>query len=137
MKNDQKGMAATTYDNIGQMHKLQAQNTNLYSQAELESIRNQELQQQLKRLTLENESLKHRLDSYEDSSKLSTANLSSMLSDKGKDLNDMKWKLNDALELKRRAEMDKETMQFELENLRARYVADLKEKYAVSNIKET
>jgi hypothetical protein len=78
---------------------------------------------------LENESLKHRLDSYEDTSKLSMANLSSMLSEKGRDMNDMKWKLNDALELKRRSETDKETMQFELENLRARYVADLKEKY--------
>lgn len=77
---------------------------------------------------LENESLKHRLDSYEDSTKLSMANMSSMISDKGKDLNDMKWKLNDALELKRRSEMDKDTMIFELENLRARYVADLKEK---------
>jgi hypothetical protein len=77
---------------------------------------------------LENESLKHRLDSSEDSTKLSMANMSSMISDKGKDLNDMKWKLNDALELKRRSEMDKDTMIFELENLRARYVADLKEK---------
>jgi hypothetical protein len=72
--------------------------------------------------------LKHRLDTYEDSTKLSMANLSSILSDKGRDMNDMKWKLNDALELKRRSETDKETMMFELENLRARYVADLKEK---------
>lgn len=72
--------------------------------------------------------LKHRLDSYEDSTKLSMANLSSILSEKGRDFNDIKWKLNDALELKRRSETDKETMMFELENLRARYVADLKEK---------
>ena len=41
---------------------------------------------------------------------------------------DMKWKLNDGLELKRRVEMDNESMKFELENLRSRYVADMKEK---------
>lgn len=40
----------------------------------------------------------------------------------------MKWKLNDALELKRRVEMDSESKNFELENLRSRYVADMKEK---------
>jgi hypothetical protein len=40
----------------------------------------------------------------------------------------MKWKLNDGLELKRRVEMDNESMKFELENLRSRYVADMKEK---------
>lgn len=79
-------------------------------------------------LILENESLKHRLDTYEDTTKLSMANMSCMISEKGKDLNDMKWKLNDALEIKRRVETDKETMLFELENLRARYVADMKEK---------
>ena len=84
---------------------------------------------QLKKIMLENESLRHRLDNFEDGTKLSMANMSSMISDKGKDLNDMKWKLNDALELKRRTETDKDTMVFELENLRARYVADLKEKY--------
>jgi hypothetical protein len=77
---------------------------------------------------LENTALKNRLEHYEDNNKLSVANMTSMLSDKGKDLNDMKWKLNDALELKRRAEMDNETMKFELENLRSRYVADLREK---------
>ena len=75
-----------------------------------------------------NDSLKHRLDNFEDSNKLSTANLTSMLSQKSKDVSDMKWKLNDALELKRRVEMDKESMVFELENLRSRYVADMKEK---------
>ena len=52
-----------------------------------------------------------------------------MMSEKARDVNDMKWKLNDALELKRRCETDKETMMFELDNLRARYVADLREKY--------
>lgn len=79
-------------------------------------------------MALENAGLRNRLDHYEDNNKLSVANMTSMLSDKGKDLNDMKWKLNDALELKRRAEMDNETMKFELENLRSRYVADLREK---------
>ena len=48
---------------------------------------------------------------------------------KSKDLSDLKWKMNDSLELKRRVEMDNETMKFELENLRSRYVADMKEKY--------
>jgi hypothetical protein len=51
-----------------------------------------------------------------------------MLSLKSKDVMDMKWKLNDGLELKRRVEMDNESMKFELENLRSRYVADMKEK---------
>lgn len=128
MKRDQMSIMGSTYDNIGQLHKLHNHNVTLHSQVELESIRNQELMNQLKKLALENEALKHRLDNYEDSSKLSMANISSMLSDKGKDLSDMKWKLNDALELKRRSETDKETMQFELENLRSRYVADMKEK---------
>lgn len=128
MKKDQMAMLGTNYDSMSHMHRLHTQNTTLYSQKELEGIRNEELQNQLKKLLIENESLKHRLESYEDSTKLSMANLSSMISDKGKDLSDMKWKLNDALELKRRSEMDKETMVFELENLRARYVADLREK---------
>ena len=51
-----------------------------------------------------------------------------MLTEKTKDLSDMRWKLNDALEIKRKTETDMETMRFELENLRSRYVADMKEK---------
>ena len=129
MKRDQMGVIGATYENIGQMHRLHNHNVTLHSQVELESIRNQELLNTIKKLTLENEALRHRLDEFDDSTKHSMASLTHMLSDKGKDVHDMKWKLNDALEIKRRVEMDKETMMFELENLRARYVADLKEKY--------
>lgn len=86
------------------------------------------IQNKLKTLAIENDSLRHRLENYEDSNKLSMGNLTSMLSQKSSDLTNMKWKLNDGLELKRRVEMDNESMKFELENLRSRYVADMKEK---------
>ena len=86
------------------------------------------MKNKLKTLAIENDSLRHRLENYEDSNKLSVGNLTGMLSQKSKDLMDMKWKLNDGLELKRRTEMDNESMRFELENLRSRYVADMKEK---------
>ena len=95
---------------------------------DLMNLKNMDLLEQVKRLSMENDGLRHRLDNYEDSNKLSVANLSSMISQKGKDVSDMKWKLNDALELKRRVEMDSESKNFELENLRSRYVADMKEK---------
>lgn len=82
----------------------------------------------IKKLQIENNLLKSRIDNYSENDKLVIANMTSMISDKSKDLSDARWKVNDALEIKRKAEMDLETMKFELDNLRSRYGADMKEK---------
>jgi hypothetical protein len=44
------------------------------------------------------------------------------------DYNDMRWKLNDALEIKRKIEADNETLKFEIENIRSRYIIDMRER---------
>ena len=82
----------------------------------------------IKKLQIENDLLKNRIDNHSDNDKLVIANMTGMISEKSKDLTDARWKINDALEVKRKAEVDLETMKFELDNLRSRYSADMKEK---------
>lgn len=44
LKRDQQGMMGTNYDNLNHMHRVHTHNSTLHSQAELEGLRNLELQ---------------------------------------------------------------------------------------------
>ena len=94
----------------------------------LEQTKLHEFSDIIKKLQIENDLLKSRINNYSDNDKLVIANMTGMLTDKSKDLSDARWKINDALEIKRKCEMDLETMKFELDNIRSRYSADMREK---------
>lgn len=94
----------------------------------LEHSKLHEFSEIIKKLQIENDLMKSRINNYSDNDKLVIANMTGMISDKAKDLSDARWKINDALEIKRKCEMDLETMKFELDNIRSRYSADMREK---------
>ena len=130
-------------DTLGKLHDLynkQTMELSKYHTAsnqigvrfDMTAEENKQLKDDINRFLLENTTLKEKLVVADQKAHIDVAGLTEMVSDKSRSINDLRWKMNDVLDVKRKVETDNSALQFELDNLRHKYLSDLREKYFLS-----
>ncbi|KRX03302.1 hypothetical protein PPERSA_00825 [Pseudocohnilembus persalinus] len=89
---------------------------------------NQELNNDLKNILVDREILEKRLVEGDKKYDYDIKSLTAQLGDKNEELADMKKKINQVLEIKRRLEEENETLKFSLDNQRQKTEAEIREK---------
>lgn len=111
-----------------ELQKYHSSSNQIGARFDMAAEENSQLKEDINRFLMENTTLKEKLVAVGQKAEIDVAGLAEMVSDKSRSINDLRWKMNDVLDVKRKVETDNSALQFELDNLKHKYLSDLREK---------